>query len=380
MQDNPLIRLKSLGQNVWLDYISRSMLIDGELARLIENEGLSGVTSNPTIFEKVIDGTGDYDTEIDELAKLNKNEIEIAQTLILEDIRSAADQFRTLYERTNGREGYVSLEVSPEHAYDTGCTIRQARKLWNAVSRPNIFIKVPATKEGIPAIRELISEGINVNVTLLFGLSRYREVMQAFIEGLETRAQKSLGVETVMSVASFFLSRIDVAIDKMLEKRIGDGGDIGKLAQRLKGKIAVSNAVVAYQIYKEIFHGEKFAHLKSCGARAQRLLWASTGNKNPDYDELMYVEPLIGPDTISTQVVNTIKAYRENGSPDSRIEKNISEARENIESLKKLGIDLDQVTQQLEKEGVDKFAASFDKLKETLKRKHAEIMSKKENR
>lgn len=369
MKENPIVKLKSIGQTVWLDFISRSMLIDGGLARLIENEGLSGVTSNPTIFEKAIDGSSDYDGDIRFLASLGKTSQEIARQVMIEDIRCTADQFRTLYERTHGYEGYVSIEVSPYLAHDTGATIRQARRLWNAVLRPNIFVKVPATKEGIPAIRELICEGININVTLLFGIQRYREVAEAFIEGLNARIEKGLPVDDVVSVASFFLSRIDVLVDPMLEKRIGDGGEIGAEASSLIGKTAISSAASAYQIYKEIFESKQFEDLRSKGAHAQRVLWASTSTKNPDYSDTIYVDPLIGPDTVSTMPLETLKAYREHGNPSNRLEETFSVIKSNFEQLKKLQIDIDKVTQQLEDEGVKKFSVSFDKLIESLERK-----------
>jgi transaldolase len=341
---------------------------------MINNDGLCGVTSNPTLFEKAIDETKDYDDSIRQEVSINRNAHEIARSLILYDITAAADQFRTIYECSRGKRGFVSIEVSPHLARDTGGTIREARSLWNSVNRPNIFIKVPATREGLPAIRELIGEGINVNVTLLFGLPRYREVAQAYIEGIGNRIDRGESVENVVSVASFFLSRIDVLVDRMLDKRIKDGGDIGKRAILLKGKIAVASAVCAYHIYKKIFKDGSFTRLAQKGAHPQRLLWASVSTKNPEYSDTMYVDPLIGPDTISTQPLETIEAYRDHGNPVESIEERFPSAQKDLEELSKVGIEIDTVTAQLENEGVDKFSLSFDKLIATLEKKRTEII------
>jgi transaldolase len=374
MHENSLYRLQTFGQDLWLDFISRAMVVNNDLAKMINNDGLSGVTSNPTLFEKAIEESQDYDDSIRHEVSINRSAREIASSLILYDITAVADQFKTLYEYSNGKRGFVSIEVSPHLARDTGGTIRDARSLWNSVNRPNIFIKIPATREGVPAIRELIGEGINVNVTLLFGLTRYREVAQAYIEGIENRIDRGESVENVQSVASFFLSRIDMLVDRMLDKRIADGGDIGKRSSLLKGKIALASAVSAYHIFKKIFKDRSFARLAQQGAHPQRLLWASLSTKNPQYSDTMYVDALIGPDTISTQPLETIEAFRAHGSPVAHLEESVAAAQKNLDELSKVGIEIDTVTAQLENEGVDKFSVSFDKLIATLERKRTEII------
>lgn len=373
MHENPLTRLQMFGQDLWLDFINRAILINNDLAKMINNDGLSGVTSNPTLFERAIDETQDYDDTIRREVSLGRSAREIARSLIIYDITAAADQFKTLYECSKGKRGFVSIEVSPHLAHDTGGTIREARSLWNSVNRPNIFIKVPATREGLPAIRELIGEGINVNVTLLFGLPRYREVAQAYIEGIGDRIDRGEPVGNVQSVASFFLSRIDVLVDQKLDKRIADGGDVGKRSSLLKGKIGVASAVSAYHIWKKIFKDGSFARLVQQGALPQRLLWASVSTKNPLYSDTMYVDPLIGQNTISTQPLETIKAYRDHGNPAARLEESFSSAQKNLEELSKIGIEIDAVTAQLENEGVVKFSVSFDKLIAALEKKRTEI-------
>ena len=367
MRDNPLTRLSALGQSVWLDYIRRGLITSGELKRMIEEDGLRGMTSNPTIFEKAIGGTHEYDTDIEALARQGKNVNEIYESLSQQDIRAAADQFRSVYDQTDGRDGYVSLEVNPHLAHDTEGTIAEARRLWTAVHRPNIFIKVPGTKEGLPAIRQLISEGMNVNVTLLFGLPRYKEVTEAFISGLKARATQKQPLDRVASVASFFLSRIDVLIDPQLERLIKQGGEIGELAKQVHGQVAIASAKIAYQMYTEIFSSASFGALEQRGARPQRLLWASTGTKNPEYSDVKYIEPLIAPETINTVPVETFNAYKDHGNPRLTLHEGLDKAYTILEQLLKAGIDINQVTQQLEDEGVNKFNAPFDKLLQTLK-------------
>ena len=375
MTDNHLLGLEALGQDLWLDFVSRAIIRNGDLARMIEQDGLSGVTSNPTIFEKVIDHTSDYDDEIRSLAIHGQSTPEIAREIMVDDIRAAADQFRTLYERSNKRQGYVSIEVSPLLANDTSGTIRQARELWNAVSRPNIFVKVPATREGLTAIRDLTAEGINVNVTLLFGLPRYREVAQAYIDGIRSRMIRNEPVEGIASVASFFLSRIDVLIDPMLDRRSGEAGETAQAAAALKGKTGIASAVMAYAMYKEMFGGPAFSEASAKGARPQRVLWASTGTKNPAYSDVMYVDPLIAPDTISTQPQETMKAYREHGNPALRLEQGYDAAQRDLYALSQVGINIDEVTYQLEREGIEKFSESFEKLMEAIERKRIDIVT-----
>jgi transaldolase/glucose-6-phosphate isomerase len=371
MKENPLLKLQSFGQSIWMDYIRRHMMTSGELKRLIEEDGLRGVTSNPSIFEKAIAGSHDYDDAIRAMALEGKSVEETYQILTVEDIQRAADLFRPIYDRLNGRDGFVSLEVNPHFAHDTERTISEARRLWSSVNRPNIMIKVPGTQEGLPAIRQLLSEGINVNITLLFGLPRYRKVAEAYISGLEERMVRGEPIDHIASVASFFLSRIDVLVDPMLEKRMKDEEAKAQTAANLLGEAAIASAKIAYQIYKEIFRSGRFFKLTERGGRPQRLLWASTSTKNPNYSDVKYVEPLIGAETINTLTQETLHAYRDHGDPASRIEEGLEEAHQVFRELTEVGIDIDQVTQQLEDEGVEKFNKPYDSLMETLKTKRA---------
>jgi transaldolase len=372
MKANPLLELETLGQSIWIDFIGRGMLASGELHKLIEGDGVSGVTSNPTIFEKAIAGSRDYDEAIQALSLGGKRIDEIYQVLTVDDIRRTADLLRPTYERLDGWDGFASLEVSPRLAHDTGATIAEARRLWAAVDRPNVMIKVPATREGLPAIRQLTAEGINVNITLLFGLPRYRQVAEAYLEGLGARAAHGRPLDRVASVASFFLSRIDVLIDAMLEKLLQVGGPDAETAAALRGQVAIASAKVAYRMYQEIFSAERFGELAAQGARVQRLLWASTGTKNPAYSDVKYVEPLIGLETVNTLPLETLRAYRDHGRPALRLEEGVGEARRVLEHLPQAGIDLGAVTQQLEDEGVKKFLDDFDSLMSTLKAKSAQ--------
>ena len=366
MNSNPLKQLGELGQSIWLDYISRDLIASGDLKRLIEEDGLRGMTSNPSIFEKAIVNSDDYDEDIRAMARQGKDIETIYETLSQGDVRSAADAFRPLYDRMDGKDGYVSLEVNPHLAHDTDGTIDEARRLWAALSRPNVFIKVPATIEGLPAIQQLIREGISVNVTLLFGLPRYRKVAEAYISGIEARLADGKPVTHVASVASFFLSRIDVLLDPLLEKTIDKGGDKAAVARQAHGQVAIASAKMAYQIYKEIFGSERFKSLEAEGARTQRLLWASTSTKDPRYSDVKYVEALIGPDTVNTVPVETVDAYRDHGDPKTRLENDLEQAGKVLGQLAQLGIDIDEVTEQLVHEGVEKFNRPFDKLMKTL--------------
>jgi len=369
MKENPLLKLRSFGQSIWLDYIRRRMLVSGELGRLIEEDGLAGVTSNPSILEKAIAESDDYDDAIRSLARAGKNAGEIYEELAVEDIRLTADLFRPLYDRVEGRDGFVSLEVSPRLAHDTAGTVLEARHLWARVDRPNVLIKVPGTLEGLTAIRQLISEGINVNVTLLFGLSRYQAVAEAYIAGLEERTASGLPLDRLSSVASFFLSRIDVLIDPLLDKKLLEGGRLADTASMLRGEVAIASAKTAYQLYKEIHDTARFHKLAARGARPQRVLWASTSSKNPDYSDVKYVEALIGPETINTIPLETLTAYRDHGKPALRLETDLDEAMKVLKRLPETGIDLDTVTMQLENEGIEKFVKPYDKLMQTLERK-----------
>lgn len=372
MKSNPLLKLESFGQSVWLDSISRGMLDSGELLRMINEDGVSGVTSNPSIFEKAIAESNDYDVAIRSLARQGKTAAEIYEELVVEDIQRTADLFRPLYDRMEGRDGFVSLEVSPHLARDSAGTLREARHLWMRVDRPNLLIKVPGTREGLTVIRQLISEGINVNVTLLFGLPRYQAVAEAYIAGLEERAVAGLPLERISSVASFFLSRIDVLVDPLLDKKLMEGGRRENNAFLLHRKVAIASARKAYQLYKEIHTGERFRKLADRGARPQRVLWASTSTKNPAESDVKYVEALIGPETINTIPLETLNAYRDHGNPALRLEDDLEGTEQVLQHLAETGIDLDTVTSQLENEGIEKFVKPFDNLIQALERKKYE--------
>jgi transaldolase len=365
---NPLRKLSELGQSIWLDFIRRDLMTSGKLEKLVREDGLRGMTSNPKIFDEAISESDHYMEPIRRLAEKGCSTEEAYERLTVQDVQMAADVFRSVYDETKGHDGYVSYEVSPHLAHDTEGTVDEARRLWKTLDRPNIFIKVPATLEGLPAIRRLISEGINVNVTLLFGLPRYRKVADAYLSGLEDRLKKGGSVTNVASVASFFLSRIDVLVDPMLEKIMKEGGSHAPLAKEFRGETAIASAKLAYQIYKQIYGDKRFGKLSDRGARPQRLLWASTSTKNPDYSDVKYVEPLIGPNTVNTVPMNTLDAYRDHGDPEVRLEDEVQKARRAFDVLPKLEIDIDEVTQQLEDEGVEKFNKPYDDLMKTLRK------------
>ncbi len=371
MKENPLLKIQDFGQSIWLDYLRRKMITSGELKELIEKDGLRGVTSNPSIFDKAIAGSHDYDEQVRALALEGKRTQEIYEEITVKDVQDAADVFRPVFDESKGEAGFISLEVNPHLARGVEGTISEARRLWRKLNRPNVFIKVPATKEGLKCIRRLISEGINVNVTLLFGLPRYREVAQAFILGLEDRAKNGKPLKGISSVASFFLSRIDVLLDPKLEEIAAGQGESANPARKAHGQVAIASAKVAYQIYKEIFEGKRFRKLEEKGARPQRVLWASTSTKNPSYSDVKYVEPLIGAQTINTMPQETLNAYRDHGDPAPRLEDGVEEAREILDLLPELGIDIDQVTQQLEDEGIEKFNKPYDDLMDSLEEKRA---------
>ncbi len=371
MKKNPLLEIREYGQSIWLDFIRRNMMRSGELDKLIEEDGIRGITSNPSIFKKAIADSDDYDDHIQTLVAEGKSAEEIYEILTVKDIQDAADHFRPLFDASNGKNGFVSLEVNPHLARDVEGTLSEARRLWAALDRPNVLIKVPATKEGLTCITTLIGEGINVNVTLLFGLPRYREVAEAYIKGLEQRAERGGSISSMASVASFFLSRIDVLVDPMLEKKMKEGGKAAETANRIHGEVAVSSAKIAYGIYKEMFQSDRFKRLADRGARPQRVLWASTSTKNPDYSDVKYVEPLIGAETVNTLPMETLDAYRDHGEPSARLEDGLTEAEAALQSLSELDIDLDQVMKQLEEEGIEKFNKPYDALLQVLKEKTA---------
>ena len=363
MKNNPLKKLEALGQSIWLDYIRCDLITSGKLKLMIKEDGLRGMTSNPSIFEKAIAESHMYDKAISEIALKEKNIQLIYETICLRDVQNAADEFKTIYEKTDGKDGYVSLEVNPHLAHDTDGTIKEARRLWTALNRPNVLIKVPATKEGLPAIRQLISEGINVNVTLLFALQRYREVAEAYIAGITDRIKQGNPVDKIASVASFFLSRIDAVIDPREADYMASVGEQAHFATKIRGQVAISSAKVAYKIYQEIFESEEFAKL---GALPQRLLWASTSTKNPDYSDIKYVEALIGSNTVNTIPLETLEAYRDHGKPASLLKENIEQASWVLSELSEIRIDFSEVTNKLEDEGVQKFIASYDQLIKAL--------------
>ncbi len=370
---NPLLTLSNLGQSVWYDNIQRSMLTSGMLQKLVEDDGLKGVTSNPSIFEKAINGSSDYDGALAALraAEPNATARELFFSLAIEDVQAAANILRPVYDASNDKDGMISLEVGPDLAHDADGTIAEARELWQRVDRPNLMIKVPATRAGLVAIQQLIADGINVNVTLLFSSQRHEEVMDAYLSGLEARLKSGKPINKIASVASFFISRVDSAIDSMLAQAIASDESKRKKALALMGKIAIANAKVSYQNYKEVFGSERFQQLREAGAQTQRLLWASTGTKNPDYSDVLYVETLIGPDTVNTMPPATFDAMRSHGHPHLTLEHGVDLARFQINMLPELGIDLDAVTEELEAQGVEIFAKSFDTLLEAIDNKLA---------
>ncbi|MDX2451053.1 transaldolase [Desulfosarcina sp.] len=355
----PLDQLSELGQAVWFDYIRRSFTRAGDLQALID-QGVRGVTSNPAIFEKAIAGSDDYDEDIQRLAAENRSVNEIYEALAIEDIRQAADLLRPLYDRTDGRDGYVSLEVSPTLAHDTSGTVADAKRLFAATDRPNLMIKIPATPAGIPAIESVIAAGINVNVTLIFSLAQYEAAAGAYIKGLEKLLKAGRAIGQTASVASFFISRVDTAVDAALEK-------IGR--SDLQGTTAIDNARLAYARFREIFAGDRWDRLAAAGARVQRPLWASTGTKNPAYSDTLYVDNLIGPDTVNTLPPATLKAFIDHGRASVTIDKDVAAARSRISALADIGISLETITKQLLDQGVDAFAKPFENLMRSLEEK-----------
>ena len=370
---NPLKALDRQGQSVWLDFMRRG-LIGKELAQLIERDGLMGITSNPSIFEKAIGQGAEYDEQFGTLmAAGDRSPWTLFEALAVRDIQLAADQLRPIYDATKRRDGYVSLEVSPYLANDTEATIAEARRLWAAVDRPNLMVKVPGTKAGVPAIRTLIGEGLNINVTLLFGLDAYLAVANAFIDGLQHYAESHDDPGRVASVASFFISRIDTAVDARLDAAIKAGGD-AKALDKLKGKIAIANARIAYQRYKELFSTARWSALAERGAQTQRLLWASTGTKNPAFPDTLYVDTLIGPHTVNTMPPATMDAFRDHGTARTTLEDDLDGARQTLAALPKLGVDLNEITDRLMVDGVQLFADAADKLIEAVERKRVQFL------
>ncbi len=363
---NPIQKLHSLGQSLWYDNIQRRMLENGELKKMIQNGDLRGMTSNPSIFNHAIAKSNDYNAALKPMAWSGYNAGQILDQLVIEDIRAAADLFLPLYEESRKGDGYVSIEVGPEAAYDTKKTLAEAQRLWKWAAHPNVMVKIPATKEGIPAIRQAIADGININITLIFSINRYIEVMDAYMSGLEERLKKGLPIDQIASVASFFVSRIDSKVDQRLEEIIKEEGPEAARAGRLLGKIAIANAKLAYAQFRATFETPRFSRLHEHGARLQRPLWASTSTKNPNYPDTMYVDELIGPDTINTVPPQTLEAFREHGTAKVTVEDNLDGARQDFEDLADLGISIDQVTKELEDEGVKAFSDAFTSLLKTV--------------
>lgn len=359
METNKVKQIRNFGQSIWLDFIDRAIISSGNLEKLINEDGISGVTSNPSIFEKAITGSTDYDDEIRMLAGGDRSNEDIFFGLAITDIKNAADLFRRVYDEAEGADGFVSLEVSPFLALKTEETAKQALKLWNEIDRRNVMIKIPATQQGLSAIRSSTAAGININITLLFGLPRYEEVVEAYLSGLEDRLAKDEAIDQISSVASFFLSRIDVMVDPMLGE---------KDLSTLKGEIAIASAKKAYEIFKKAFSGPRWEKLAAKGAKVQRLLWASTGSKDPSFKDTKYIEALIGPDTVNTIPLDTIAAFRDHGIAANTLEDELDKATGILSRLKKGGIDLDIITQKLEDEGIEKFNKAFEQLLQAIEK------------
>jgi len=362
---NPLVQMQQLGQSPWHDNIRREQLTSGKLKKMIDAGDITGLTSNPTIFEHAIK-SGDYNGEIDQLAKGGKNADQIFDAIAVEDIRAAADLFKPVFERTGGEDGYVSIEVGPAFAHQTDATVAEAKRLWKAVDRPNVMVKIPATLAGVPAIQQCIADGLNINVTLIFSLERYEAVMNAYVAGLTQRLRAGQEVKKTASVASFFVSRVDTLVDKQL----------GEKNAALHGKAAIANAKLAYRDFQKKFHGAPFAELKQAGARVQRPLWASTSTKNPAYPDVYYVEALVGPESVDTMPPATIDAYRDHGKPEVRIDQDLAGAEQTMKKLAEAGIDMAKATKQLEDEGVASFGKSFDSLIATVEDRRKAALGK----
>jgi transaldolase len=362
--DNPLLALRQLGQSVWLDFLRRGLITSGELARLVDRDGLAGVTSNPAIFQKAIEGSDDYAPAIAQLSKdTQRSPRQLFELLAVRDIQDAADVLAPVYRDSDGADGFVSLEVAPDVANNTHATIEEARRLWSEVNRPNLMVKVPGTAEGLPAVLKLLGEGININITLLFARSMYERVADTYLTALEARVARGEPIDRVTSVASFFVSRIDSAVDAAIGTALeGKSGAERARLEALSGRVAIANAKLAYQSYRHIFAGARWQALAARGARPQRLLWASTGTKNPKYSDVMYVDELIGADTVNTMPPDTLAAYRDHGQPRLSLESDIAGAEKVLSELAKAGISLDKVTNELLVDGVKKVVDPYTQL------------------
>jgi transaldolase len=371
ISENPLRQLEHFGQSLWLDYIRRDLLSSADFRRMIAEDGLKGMTSNPTIFDKAIEGSKDYDAQLRQLVLAGHNTFEIYEALTTEDIKGAADKLRPIYDSTDGRDGFVSYEVSPRLAHDAAGTVEAAHRYIALINRPNLMVKVPSTPEGLPAVEQLISEGHNINITLMFSLKHHTAVAEAYLRGLERRAAAGQPLERVASVASVFVSRVDTLVDKRIEERLKSRPDDALAA--LRGTAAVAGTRLIYQNFKRLFGSDRFKALAAKGARVQRPLWASTGTKNPAYSDIEYVDELIGPDTVNTMPPATMDAYRDHGHPATRIENDLQGARAAVDRLAAIGLDLDVLGEELQTEGVDSFIKSFDDLTATIQRRAAEL-------
>lgn len=369
--NNHLKEIRAYGQSIWMDNLRRDLIESGELKNLITDREISGITSNPAIFQKAIAGNVIYDADIEVGIRANKSVDEIYEDLVFADIRNACDVFRPIYDETDGLDGYVSIELPPAIANDTEGSIREAQRYYREIDRPNVMVKIPGTSAGIAAVEEVIKEGINVNITLLFSVDSYTDAAWAYIRGLEARAAEGKPIHKISSVASFFLSRIDTKVDDRIDEKLEGIDDLSQKArlQELKGKVAIANAKVAYQNYLEIINSDRWQALKEKGANVQRLLWASTSTKNPEYSDVMYVDELVGPDTVNTLPPDTIEACADHCDVASRVEQNIDDARHTLATLAEIGIDLDAIMDELLEEGIDKFVQPFDSLMKSLEEK-----------
>jgi len=376
MASNPLRELAQCGQSVWIDSISRQMLRSGTLKRLIDEDGITGVTANPTIFEKAITQSHDYDDTIRKIGSGGASPMQVYEALAVEDVGAAADLLRPVYDRVDRRDGFVSIEVSPDIAHDTKASIEEACRFWTRLHRPNVFIKIPATPAGIPAIEHLIGEGININITLIFAVEVHEQVMDAFLKGLEHRVAQNQPIDHIASVASFFVSRVDTLVDQLLEEKAKEADEErNKELKSLEGKAAVANAKIAYQRFQKVFSSDRFKALEQKGAQLQRPLWASTSTKNPNYPDTMYVTPLIGPNTVNTMPMETIDAVRDHGEVQcGTIMQGLDEAFQVMKDLERVGISMKAVTDQLTEEGVEKFSNSLHSLLDAIEQQQRSLV------
>ncbi len=374
---NPLLELSKYGQSVWYDNLNRALLTSGELERMVDEDGVTGGTSNPSIFEKAVAAGDYYDSDLQRLVCEGRNVSEIYDDLTITDVQRSADVFLPVYERTGGADGYASLEVPPALAYDTDATIDAARRLFGALDRRNAMIKIPGTQAGLPAVLRCLSEGLNINITLLFGVENYEQVAWAYISALEKRWAANQPLNRIASVASFFVSRVDTMVDDLLRQKIesANSGAEREHPKSLLGKAGIANAKVAYAKYKEIFSSPRWRVLEEAGARVQRCLWASTSTKNPDYRDVMYVEELIGQNTVNTLPQTTLDAFREHGRAAATLEQDVEGAFATIRRLEEAGIDFRAVTDELQEQGVKLFADSFDKANETIRQKREALLT-----